>query len=113
MKAKKYSLPYWVKQNTRYASHPESVILDAVKLYVERGDHPGINFLGTPLELANQLYLEWRKKAGAYPGAFPTPLDVALRAARLLSLQPGQRVSDPGAGFGTLDIRWKVDSFHR
>jgi len=105
-KTKRYSLAYWVKQNTRFESQPETVLLDAIKTYAERGEHPTLAFAGTPLELANALYIEWRKKPGAYPGLFPTPLDVALRAARLLNLQTGQIVCDPGAGFGNLS--WAV-----
>ncbi len=106
MKTKKYSLAYWVKQNTRFVSQPETVLLDAIKTYAECGEHPALAFTGTPLELANALYIEWRKKPGAYPGLFPTPLDVALRAAQLLELQPGQRVLDVGSGLGNLS--WAV-----
>jgi len=105
MRTKKYSLAYWVKQHTRFVSQPETVLLDAIKVYVEHhanGWHPEIEYHDTPLEFANTLYLEWRKKFGAYPGLFPTPLDVARRAARLLNLQPGQTVLDCGSGFGNL-----------
>lgn len=109
MKTKKYSLPYWVKQNTRFVSQPENVLLEALKIYVERasdGGHPSVDFSGSPLEFINALYLEWRKRHGALPGFFPTPLDVALRTARSLRLQPGQLALDPGCGFGNL--MWAV-----
>jgi predicted RNA methylase len=106
MKTKKYSLAYWVKQHTRFVSQPENVLLDAINTYVECGEHPTLSFTGSALELANALYIEWRKKPGAYPGLFPTPLDLALRAARLLNLQPGQTVLDGGSGFGNLS--WAV-----
>jgi predicted RNA methylase len=106
-KTKKYSLPYWVKAHTRFQSQPEtSMFLPAIKTYVERssdGGHPEILFAGSPLELANALYLEWKKRGkDVWAGLFPTPLWLAQDAARLLNIQPGQIVLDVGCGFGNL-----------
>ncbi len=106
-KTKKYSLPYWVKAHTRFKSQPEMTeFLPAIKTYVEHyenGGHPELVFTGPPLELANDLYLEWKRRGkDVWAGLFPTPLWLSRDAARLLNIQPGQKILDPGCGFGNL-----------
>lgn len=103
---RKHSLAHWVKQATGFVSKPEDIIAAAVRLYVERGEHPEIDFAGEPIAFANALYLEWRRRPGALPGLFPTPLPIAQQAADWLGAQPGQVVLDPGAGLGNLS--WAV-----
>ena len=104
-KVKQYSVAVWTKRATQFNSQPEIKIAEAVRLFVAQSEHPEINFTGTPLELVNAIYLEWRKRA-PYPGLYPTPLAVARQAADWLGVQPGQRVLDPGSGFGNLS--WAV-----
>ena len=103
MKQKKYSLAYWVKMNRSWDFSKDMAA--AVQAFKSAGEHPEIEFTGTPLEFCNALYLEWMKRGSAsacFPGFYPTPHDVAVKMARSLDIISDEVVLDPGCGFGNL-----------
>lgn len=102
--SEKYSIPCWVKKTLEHVSIPENEIIDAVRVYTRDGEHPGIRFDGSTIELTNELYIEWRKRYGVDGGFFPTPYDIAKKVTGLLPVSPGDVVLDPGCGFGNLSL---------
>lgn len=101
MKQKRYSLAYWAKQNLR-GFDAEPALLDAVQRYARDGEHPEVEFAGTPRDFCNALYLEAHKRLRPRPGAYPTPMPVARRMAASLGAAVTGSVLDPGAGYGNL-----------
>ncbi len=102
-KTKQYSLPYWTKQALRYASHPEMMISGLVERYHDDPSGCQVSFQGTPHDLLNAAYIEWRKyMKSVHLCLFPTPMPVARRLAELLGIDSRHRVFDPAAGTGNL-----------
>jgi hypothetical protein len=99
---KKYSLPYWIKQKLQFVSKPEEVICAAVQRHFETPAESELAFEGSPLELINALYQEWKKRGTVHHCLFPTPMPVARELAALAEVQSGDYVFDPGCGFGNL-----------
>ena len=100
---KKYSLSYWVKQRLHYGgSQPEQHFQAALDLFVNDREHCPFEFAGSPIELTNVMYQEWKKRGSVHWCFFPTPLPVARDLAILLGVNSGDVVFDPGAGFGNL-----------
>ncbi len=104
-KKPKYSLAWWVKQNG-----DDKSMLQMVKDHTAGMELP-IDWTGNTLDLANALYLEWGKRRGRagswYPGFYPTPMPIAQRLADSLNLSFGDKVLDPGCGFGNLSMAVK------
>lgn len=102
-KAKKWSLEYYVKQRVGGWDGPKALTA-AVQQFIKDPESCEFVFSGSPLELANAIYLFWHKrsKGSINGGFFPTPLPVALDLARMLPGDVGTKVLDPGAGFGNL-----------
>jgi SAM-dependent methyltransferase len=101
-KIKKYSLPHWIKQSLQFQSNPQNIISAALARHFESPDESPIAFDGSPLELINALYLEWKKRESVYHCFFPTPLAAARDLAQLATIGPDDVVFDPGCGFGNL-----------
>ncbi len=100
-KTKKYTLRYWVKNNG-----PDD-LAKVIEQYHAGEDIP-VQWDGSLVDFANELYKEWGKKGHRcqqwFPAFYPTPLDVGRQMAEMLNLEPGQTVLDPGCGFGNLAV---------
>lgn len=106
----KQSIQTWLKKHNGYQG-PYGAIAEAVTLHAEKGDHPGILFEGTALELATALYTEQAKKTGALNGLYCTRPEVAFKMAQSLQLRAGMTVLNPGSGLLALtDAVYKVSS---
>ena len=99
---KKYSLSHYVKQKFGWTSQPEKEFQSVLDVFINDPDQCPIAFEGSPIELANAMYLEWKKRGQVHWCLFPTPLDVARDLAILLGIGDGHIVFDPGCGFGNL-----------
>lgn len=101
---KKYSLPYWIKQKLQFVSKPEELICAAIKRHFETPDQSDIQFVNSPIEMINEMYVEWKKRGTVHHCLFPTPLPVAECLAEFAGVTRGDVVFDPGCGFGNLLI---------
>lgn len=103
-KSKKISVKSWVQFNggPEFGGNFEKVVAEFI---LSHGNHPNIDFFGTPLEFANAVYTEWATRSDPRffaPGLYPTPRGVALDMAKSLKLEDQDVVLDLGCGFGNL-----------
>ena len=98
---KKYSMTWYVKKYMGGWDW-DKMFMDEVKKFVDLGEHPNIDFSGTPIEFANQMYAEGKKRLTVYGGAYFTPLPVALDLVDMVGARPGMTIFDPCAGIGNL-----------